>query len=226
MEDKNTKVIIDKLSNKSVLKQVIYQVTLKHFMELKSVIGELVDEISPEVRKKTHLVEIFHKEKGAYESELRFGSDTLIFSMHTNVFSFPQDSVVLKSDYVKANPTRAYCGIINVYNFLTDSVKYNRLNDVGYLIARIFVNYEGHFFIQGRRQFSFLYDDFSTFQLSRDMLKLILQQCILYSIDFDLYTPPYEAVKTINLGQKVMQGGTSALKTGKRLGFNLEDDDE
>jgi hypothetical protein len=42
-----------------------------------------------------------------------------------------------------------YFGVVNVYNFLSDSFRYNRERDLGYLVARIFLNKEGHFFVQG-----------------------------------------------------------------------------
>jgi len=34
--------------------------------------------------------------------------------------------------------------MISIYNFLSDSFKFNRVNDIGYLIARVFTNKENH----------------------------------------------------------------------------------
>ena len=50
--------------------------------------------------------------------------------------------------------------MINIYNFLADSFKYNRLNDVGYLVGRVFLNKDLHYFVEGKRQLGFLYNDF------------------------------------------------------------------
>ena len=44
---------------------------------------------------------------------------------------------------------RTYCGVINMYNFLSDSFKYNRENDLGYLIGRMFINKENTF-VEGK----------------------------------------------------------------------------
>ena len=38
------------------------------------------------------------------------------------------------------NQLGTFCGIINIYNFLSDSFKYNRESDLGYLVGRIFIN--------------------------------------------------------------------------------------
>src|SRR5574340_1141800 len=57
---------------------------------------------------------------------------------HTNVFEFDTRHLVWKTSYVKEKATRSFCRMINVYNFLPDSFKYNRANDLGYLVARIF----------------------------------------------------------------------------------------
>ena len=45
----------------------------------------------------------------------------------------------MNTSYVKEDKNRSYCGVIHLYNFLADSFKYNRLNDVGYLIGRVFI---------------------------------------------------------------------------------------
>ena len=130
-----------------------------------------------------------------------------------------------KTKYVKEDPLRAYCGMILIYDFLSDSIKYGRMNDVGYLIARIFINKDGHFFIQGKRQFSFMYNDFTEFEINPEIVRLIVQTSILHTIDFDLFVPPFDEVKEVSLMQKIMEAGSAALKTGKRLGFNYHEND-
>ena len=45
---------------------------------------------------------------------------------------------------------RSFCGVINIYNFLSQTLlKYNRLNDAGFLIASVFINKDYHFFVEG-----------------------------------------------------------------------------
>jgi hypothetical protein len=109
--------------------------------------------------------------------------------------------------------------MIMIYNFLSDSIKYQRYNDVGYLIARIFINKDGHFFTQGRNQFDFLFNDFENNTITGEVLDKIIETAIIQSVDFDLFVPPFDAIKEISLSQKVLESGTTAIKTGKRVGY-------
>lgn len=194
------------------------------FHEFKVQMKAIKEEIEPEMRKIDKNVELSFHEFGDFESELKFSGDTLVFMMHTNVFTFPPEHEVSKSSYVTDEPLNAYCGMIMIYNFLSDSIKYNRMDDSGYLIARVFINKEGHFFVDGKRQFSFLYNDFSAYVINTEIVKQIIQTAILHTLDFDLFAPPIDEVNEITLGQKVMATGFAALKTGKRMGFDYLDE--
>jgi len=68
---------------------------------------------------------------------------------------------VMSTPYVNKDAYRSYCGIINIYNFLSDSFKYNRINDIGYLICKLFIHKERHYFIERKRKSGFLYNNFS-----------------------------------------------------------------
>ena len=57
-------------------------------------------------------------------------------------------------------------------------------------------------------------------------MRSIVESAILYTIDFDLLVPPYDAVNQITVNQKIQQSGNSAFKTGKRLGFTFEADSD
>ena len=74
--------------------------------------------------------------------------------MHTDVFEFDANHLVWQSPYVQADRDNSYCGLINIYNFLSDSFKFNRNADEGYLIGRIFINRERCYFVEGKRQTS------------------------------------------------------------------------
>ena len=108
------------------------------------------------------------------------------------------------------------------HNFLNDSFKYNRVHDLGYLIGRIFINHENHFMVQGKRQLGFLYNDFIHSTVDKDKLKSIVQSAILYSLDFDLLVPSYDLVKEVTVDQVREVSDTLKLRTGKRLGFVFE----
>ena len=213
--------IIGGLNNKAALKQHIYRNTQTVFKELKRCSTEITDKLTPEVVKKDKSVEVELKRINDFEFHLKFSGDTIAFIMHTNIFTFPPEHEVSKMPYVTEAPERSYCGMIQAYNFLSDSLKYQRLQDVGYLLARIFINAEGHFYVDGQRQMDFLYKDFGKNEINEDVIVKIIEQTMLYALDFDLYVPPINSMSEITLAQK-NYFNASGLATGKRLGFKSE----
>jgi hypothetical protein len=112
-----------------------------------------------------------------------------------------------------------------IYNFLADSFKYDRVNDFGYLIARIFINKDKHFFVEGKRQSGELVKDFAVDTISPGILREIIETAIEYSISFDLLVPPYEQSKIVTVDQMKQKISHSKIATGKRLGFAFRTDD-
>ena len=102
---------------------------------------------------------------------------------------------------------------------MADSFKYNRYNDVGYLIARIFVNREKKFFVETRSQIGNKYTSFSSEAVTVEQLSDIVNELIIYSITFDLMTPPYDNVRQVTVGEIQEKSSSAALRTGKRLGY-------
>lgn len=224
---KNSKdIILNLLKEKSALKQDVFHKTIATFKELKSVVKEVVKELKTDAEKIDKRVAIDYVEKNEFEIEMRVAGDVLIFHMHTNVFEFDKSHPIWKTSYVRDNPKNSYCGMISVYNFLNDSFKYNRVNDVGYLIARIFLNSEMHFFTEGKRQMGFLYNDFSNATLDKNVLKKILHSSIIYALDFDLLTPPFENMKEVTVMEIMEATNSMNIKTGKRLGFRFQADND
>jgi hypothetical protein len=164
------------------------------------------------------------RQRSDFEFEMKFATDLILVSMHTNVFEFPRDHEIQKTSYVKENPLRSYCGIIHIYDFLADSFKYNRQNDSGYLVARVFINLENHFYVEGKKQVGMLYNDFINKTLTDEYIRSILDAAIIYSIDFDLLTPPYDTVKEASVGEVIFNTATMSMKTAKRLGFRFQAD--
>ena len=211
---------------KTNLKQEVYRNAVGSFALLKEVLKELADDYREKLRNKVddNVLPVY-QEKGPFEAEFRLGGDMLIFSMHSNVFVFNREHPIWKLDYIKANAMNSYCGVFNIYNFLTDSFKYNRMEDLGYLIARIFVNRENHFFVEGKRQSGELVKDFGSDEMTREYMKEILETAIQYAIDFDLLVPPYDQVKIVTVEQMHAEINNSKIQTGKRLGFKFNSDD-
>ena len=119
----------------------------------------------------------------------------------------------------------SYCGMINIYNFLSDSFRYNRSADEGYLIGRIFINREMQYFVEGKRQISMRHNSFGTQRIDRAALLNIIENAIDYTVDFDLLVPPYDAVKVVTVDQLNTKIENSKMQTGKRLGYKFNSDD-
>jgi hypothetical protein len=219
-------LILKLLKEKSSLKQDVFYKNIKVFEELKKVVKEVVSEMKDEVGKIDKRIVLDFAEKGPHEIELKVAGDVLFFHMHTNVFEFDKSHTMWKTSYVREQPGRSYCGMIYVYNFLADSLRYNRANDVGYMIARIFTNYEMHYFVEGKRQLGFLYNDFPTKVIDREVLRSIVESTILYALDFDLFTPPFDEMQEVSVSQILEASENMRIKTGKRLGFRFQADSD
>ena len=158
---------------------------------------------------------------------LHFGSDILFFVLHSNVFEFNRDHEIMKTTYIRENKDRAYCGMISIYNFLSDSLFYNRYNDIGYLIGRIFINFENHCYTDGKRELSQIYNNFSTVIFDQNLAELIMESAIQYTINFDLLVPPYEMMKEITIQDMLeINNKHMPIRTAKRLGFRFQADTE
>jgi hypothetical protein len=211
--------IIDGLNSKAALKQHIYRNTLTVFEQFKKCATEIANKLTPEVVSKDKSLEVELTEIGAFEFHLKFSGDTIAFIMHTNVFSFPPEHEISKTSYVNEAPDRGYCGMIQAYNFLSDSLKYQRLGDIGYLLARIFINCEGNFYVDGQRQLDFLFKDFNKQKIDNESIIKVIEQTMLYALDFDLYIPPMDNMKEMTVQEKDYFNNPRGFATGKRLGF-------
>jgi hypothetical protein len=218
------KLILQTLKEKSCMKQDVFENATKNFELLKEVLNEIVEEYREVMDKIDRRIEIGFKSRSQYEAELRFAGDVLLFHMHTNVFDFDKSHSMWRTSYVQQGKYRSYCGMINVYNFLSDSLKYNRVNDSGYLVARIFINRENHFFVEGKKQVGAKFNDFVNSQIDKEQLRRIVQSTILYSLEFDLLTPPYDAMREIQVNDIEQIRSNMNLKTAKRLGFKFYSD--
>ena len=228
MNNKESKnMILGNLSEKALMKQKVYDITKTVFNTLKEVLNEKLQDYNRSLKKKENDKRILleYRDRGKFEAQLKVAGDMLVFSMHSNIFDFDQDHGIWKTSYVKSNRMNAYCGIINIYNFLSDSYKYNRVEDLGYLIARIFINKDFHFFVEGKRQLGFLYNNFENAEINKELIHQIIDSAILYSMEFELLVPPYENVKIVSIAQMNKKIESSKTKTGKRLGFQFNTDD-
>lgn len=215
--------LVTLLKERSILKQDVYDQTLKTFTRFQGIVEEKLKSLRVEIPDER--VRLRYDANGDFESHAYVGSDVLVFNMHSNVFSFPKENAVWKTSYIEKDKNNAYCGVINIYNFLADSFLQNRFNDAGYLIGRIFINKENHFMVEGKGQLGFLFRDFIHGELNVVELNKILDCAIQYAVEFDLLTPPYDAVNVVDVMHIKAQSTAQQLKTGKRLGFRFESDE-
>ncbi len=220
------KRIEELIIRKSALKQKVFDNTFSLFNELKETLLEMASEMEDEMEGQLDKrVKIEYRDRGKYEAQLQVASDLLIFQMHTNVFEFESSHVIWDNPYVRQDAENAYCGVINIYNFLSDSFKLSRSADEGYLIARIFINRERCFFVEGKRQTILKAIDFGKQEIDRGHLVTIIETAIYYALNFDLLTPPFEACKRVTVDQFNTRMDNSKFVTGKRLNYRFNVDD-
>lgn len=218
--------IIDTLKTKSALLQRIFDNTQQVFGQLKEILQEYAVEVNERLEGITDKrVKLEYRDRGKFEAQLQLAGDILIFSMHTNVFMFERENIIWQNSYVKQDKRNAYCGVINIYNFLSDSFKYNRSADEGYLVARIFINREFQYMVEGKRQVTYRHDHFGQGTVTPGALTEIIENTMAYTLDFDLLVPPYDAVKLVSVDQMNTKIENSKLQTGKRLGYQFRSDD-
>lgn len=212
------------LRNKASLKQEIFHKTVSVFEDFKKS-AELMPALFHARNPTPRYPLLFeYRDRGPFEFELKFGSDILIFMMHTNIFEFSRDHEVMRTSYIKEDRLRSYCGIIQVFNFLNDSFKYNRINDAGYMIGRIFINRELHYFIEGKREIGLLYNNFNTSKINKASIGGIIRSAMLYTINFDLLTPDFDDVKEVTVAEMQDNIDRMKMRTGKRLGYKFQAD--
>ena len=218
--------ILATIINKSTLKQHIFDNAFTTFNELKDVLFEIASELDDDLDGKLDKrVRIEYRDRGKFEAQLQIASDLLIFRMHTDVFEFDSNHIIWQNEYVQRERDNSYCGVIDIYNFLSDSFKFNRNADEGYLIGRIFINREKCFFVEGKRQTLVRPMTFGKEKITREDLIAIMETAINYAINFDLLVPSYEDNKRVTVDQFNSKMDNSKFVTGKRIGYEFNVDD-
>jgi hypothetical protein len=63
-------------------------------------------------------------------------------------------------------------------------------------------------------------------ELSQEILQELILRIGIYALDFDLLTPPYQAVNQVSVGELQSLSSNSKMKTGKRLGFQFKSESD
>jgi len=210
------------IQKKVNLNDIVIENTHKAF----SIFEETAKNITSELNKTFPNINCRFENRGDFEFKLSFGTDTLVFLLHTNVFEFPRMHEVMKLPYIKEDIQRSYCGMVNIYNFLSDSFDYNRDLDIGYLIGRVFINKDNHYFIEGKREVGLLYTSFHSSIINEESICNIIKSSMEYANNFDLLTTPFDEVKVVTVSEIQSNLSTKKQITGKRLGFEFKQDKE
>lgn len=207
------------LESKSTAKQITYKNLLTAFELLSKESRRIISELNGRVKPMDDDVTVDFTEINEHEFQVKLAGDLLIFVLHTNVVTFADEHAVMKTSYIKEKEINRYFGQIMIYNFMSDSVKFNRLNDPGYLLARILINHENRFLVEGEGPLGFLYNTISTSPVSEEALNLIVKNALKIAIENDLMAPPFPDVRFITLFQKYEK--TSELGAGQKIGFKM-----
>lgn len=216
--------IFDQLKNKASLKQKVYGNIIEVFNHLKKEASGVADKLKKRIQEVDKSVIVGLYEINEFEFHLKFGGDLLVFILKTNVVSFPPEYPIMQNDYMKENESRKFFGSILIYNFMSDSIKYNRQEDNGYLIGRMLVNIDNHFYIEGVRQLDFLFTDIEQNIISMPWLKLFIEKLILTALDTDLVGIKYGDLNKLTNYTKVNQ--SLQLGTGQKIGFQMTNNTE
>ncbi|WP_241502229.1 hypothetical protein [Hymenobacter glacialis] len=210
--------IFEGLNQKSTAKQAIYRNTQAAFDCLRLVSQELVLELTRRLTPFDSTVVIEYRSINDMEFHIRFSGDLLIFVMHSNIVTFPDDYGPMDSKYVEADFRRRFFGHIMAYNFMADSIKYQRLNDPGYLVGRLLVNIENHYYLEGVQQLELPDNDMSDNKVRPDAMKLFVESAMIAAVNNDLIAPPLPEIQKISVKQKLENQQVSR---GSKVGFSF-----
>ncbi|UOG73661.1 hypothetical protein MTX78_16190 [Hymenobacter tibetensis] len=195
--------IFDGLKQKSSAKQSIYRNTMSTFDLLRKVTQELVVELSRKITPVDSTVIIEYRPVNDMEFHIRFSGDLLVFVMHSNIVTFPDEYGPMPTKYVEADFRRRFFGHIMAYNFMADSIKYQRMNDPGYLVGRLLINIDNHYFLEGVQQLELPDNDMSDNVVTADGMKLFVESAMIAAVNNDLIAPPLDDIQKISVKQKL-----------------------
>ena len=89
------------------------------------------------------------------------------------------------------------------------------------MVARIFINKDKHFFVEGEKQLGFLFNDFVNQKINIQTMEQIIDASILFSLKFDLITPNFQDINLVDVHHLLDMNNSHKLRTSKSLGFKF-----
>jgi hypothetical protein len=212
-------LIAEGLREKSSAKQAIFRATQAAFTLLRQTSQQLCLELTQKVTTDADAsVKIECLPVNEMEFHIRFSGDLLVFVMHSNIVTFPDNFEPLNTPYVAADFRRRFFGHIMAYNFMADSIRYQRLNDPGYLLGRLLINIDSHYFLEGVQQLELPDPDMSRSTVTAESLRLFVESAMIAAVNNDLIAPPLPEIQRISVKQKLENQQVSR---GSKVGFNF-----
>ena len=207
------------LESKSAAKQITFKKLLSAFESLAKEARNVIGELKKKVKPGDQDVTVDFKRINDHEFQLKLAGDMLVFVLHTNIVTFEDTHDVMKDPYILQKEINKYFGQIMIYNFMSDSIKFHRVNDPGYLLARLLINHEGRYIIEGEGKLGVVFSHISETFITDDDLNILVKLALTLAIENDLMAPPYPQVKFITLYQKLEK--TQELGAGQKIGFRM-----
>jgi hypothetical protein len=212
------------LESKSTAKQVTYKNLLAAFEVLRKEANRIITELTTRAKLEDEDVTIYFRDVNEHEFEVKLAGDLLTFVLHTNIVTFDPNSEVMKDPYVTEKVVNRYFGQIMMYNFMADSQKFNRINDPGYLLARLLINHEKRYVVEGDGRLAGLAMKISPAPITDEELAILVKFVMMSAIENDLMAPPFPDVRFITLHQKMEK--TQELGAGQKIGFRMSYQDK
>ena len=206
------------LESKSTAKQTAYKHICRAFSVLEAESRRVVEELKRRANPSDKDVTVEFNAVNAQEFDVKLAGDMLIFVLGTNIVTLEESHTIMKEDYIRENEVNRYFGQIMVYNFMAESLKYNRTNDPGYLLARIMINHENRFFIEGERELE-AFNPISQLPVTDEELQQVVRIVLKMAIENDLVAPAFTEVKAITLNQK--RDHNLELGGAQKIGFKM-----
>lgn len=210
--------ILKKLQTTSKLKYNLFELTETLFRQLEAICHEISDEIK-EANKEDKPIPIKLEKINDFEFTFRIGGDVLVFILQSNIVRLPDDTYLSKSKYLKEDNSLKYFGQILIYNFISDTITYGRLDDPGYLIGRILLNRENKFFLEGDRKIVYSFPELRDNPVTKEKMRSLVEQMVISALDNDLLAPAFQDIMLITYHQKLEH--TSSMGNIKKIGFDL-----
>lgn len=212
-----------RLSSKARLKQKVWKNAIKFFDGLRNEAELLISELK-EKEAGNDNIRVEFKSISEFEFHVYFGSDLVVYSLQTNIVTFDSTHYLIQNKYLQQDPDLTFFGQILIYDFMADSLLYNRTEDTGYLLGRILVNRDNHFMIEGVRDLHYLFEGIEKTEGSKENNAMLIYKSLAVAIDSDLLAPDFTQIQFTTLG--VRMKADRELGHGSKIGFQMSTNEE